>query len=109
MDQPAYEPINDIFCIHNGFDKDETFKTNLMFGDLILDITDKDHIVGIEVLNASMFFKDFGITQSMLNCLQGSSFSSRQTKSGSMIEIHFKFKDRQITIPTLIAIPEMCG
>jgi len=54
-----YDKEHDMFAIHNGFSQDEDFETNLEFGDLILDISTKKRIVGIEIMDASKYLKKF--------------------------------------------------
>ena len=48
-----YDAQNDIFSIHKGFLQGEHFERNDEHRDLILDISTRERIVGIELMNAS--------------------------------------------------------
>jgi uncharacterized protein YuzE len=48
-----YDEKNDILHIHSGFRPGERFKTNEVYGKVILDIADSGRIVGLEILCAS--------------------------------------------------------
>jgi len=54
-----YDKKNDIIALHQGFSQDEKFKCNIDAGDLILDISTKERVRGVEILNASEFLKEF--------------------------------------------------
>lgn len=56
-----YDAENDILFMHKGFSKYEKFKGNIDAGDIVLDMSTKGRIVGIEILNASEFLKAFKI------------------------------------------------
>ncbi len=55
----TYDKENDILAVHNGFSEDEKFKGNIEVGDLVLDLSTKMRIRGIEIMNASEYLKDF--------------------------------------------------
>jgi uncharacterized protein YuzE len=54
-----YDASNDILTIHKGFSDDEKFKGNLDVGDLVLDMSTAGRVRGIEILNASLYLKEF--------------------------------------------------
>ena len=56
-----YDKENDMFAVHNGFSKDEDFEANLEIGDLILDISTKKRIVGIEIMDANKYLEKLKI------------------------------------------------
>ena len=45
--------------VHKGFSAGERFKGNIEIGDLILDLSTKMRIRGIEILNAWEYLKEF--------------------------------------------------
>jgi hypothetical protein len=58
----SYDTQNDILALHQGFAPDEAFKGNLDAGDLIPDLSTKERVRGLEILNTSRFLRQFGIT-----------------------------------------------
>ncbi|MEK6959964.1 MAG: DUF2283 domain-containing protein [Nanoarchaeota archaeon] len=100
-----YDRENDIISIHNGFSNDETFKGNIVAGDLILDISTKSRIRGIEILNASGFLKEFAISTDTLEHLEDARFETSTKPSGITIGIFFKTKAFKHELPAKIAVP----
>ena len=49
----SYDKENDILVAHKGFSEGERFKGNIDIGDLVLDMSTKMRVRGIEISNAS--------------------------------------------------------
>jgi uncharacterized protein YuzE len=103
MKRISYDKENDLLFIHKGFYENEKFKTNIDIGDLILDLSTKKRIVGIEIINASEFLKEFGIGKSTMENMEDAKFEA-QIKPNSII-IGLKLKTKKEEIPAKIAVP----
>jgi uncharacterized protein YuzE len=99
-----YDKENDLFAVHKGFTSDEKFKGNIDAGHLILDVSTKGRIRGIEVLNAAQFFKDFKIEKEVLETLSDAEFNAKISPSGIILGITFSVKNKK-EIPMKIAVP----
>ncbi len=55
-----YDAKNDILVVYEGFPSGEKSEGNADLGRLVLDVSSKGRIRGIEVVNASVFLKEFG-------------------------------------------------
>ena len=100
-----YDSENDILTIHKGFSSDEKFKGNLDVGDLILDISTAGRIKGIEIMEASKFFKEeFSIEKEKLENIEDADFRAVIKPNSIFIGILFKSKNKEI-IPAKIAVP----
>lgn len=95
-----YEKENDILAMHKGFYTDERFKGNVDIGDLILDVSSKGRIVGIEILNASKFLKEFNLK---LNDIKTADFKTAIKHNNILISLILKFDER--IEPIKIAVP----
>jgi len=89
--------------LHKGFLRDEKFKGNLDIGNLILDISTKNRICGIEILNATKYLKDFRVDKKMLSNLKEAQFNAN--KNINSISLSLLLKSSVKTIPAKIAIP----
>jgi len=98
----SYDKNNDILVIHKGFCDDEKFKGNIEVGDLILDVSTKGRIRGIEINNTNMFLKN--ITLNDFGNIEDASFTSSTSPNGIVISLLFKFKDKT-ELPATIAVP----
>lgn len=98
-----YDEQNDILVVHNGFSSDESFETNMMYGDLIVDISTKGVIKGIELWNASEFLKSFGLTPLMLESLNAVELKTKD----QLVELSFIIKNHELPILVKVALPEM--
>ena len=98
-----YDVENDILFIHKGFSKDEKFKGNIDAGDIVLDMSTKGRIVGIEILNASEFLKAFKIGKKVLESLKDARFKTQIKCNSIMIELVFLSHEEEI--PAKIALP----
>jgi uncharacterized protein YuzE len=100
-----YDPENDILSIHKGFSDDEKFKGNIDVGELILDVSTRGRIRGVEIMNATSFFKDFSITSEMLETITNIDFNASINPSRIMLGIVVKSKNVKNEIPAKIAVP----
>ena len=101
----SYDKDNDILVIHKGFSKDERFKGNIDIGDLILDVSTKGRIRGIEIINASRFLKDFDIGRKILNNIIDVKFNASIRHNSIILGISIKAKDIKQEIPLKVAVP----
>jgi uncharacterized protein YuzE len=107
----SYDRHNDILSIHKGFSEGEKFKGCIEIGDMILDMSTKRRIRGIEILNASDylqgFFKLAGTDKKILENLVKAKF--RVTARGNslmfVLALTGMVKKRQEEIPATIAVP----
>ena len=106
----SYDKEFDILAAHKGFRRGERFKGNIEIGDLILDISSKMRVVGMEIMNASKYLKGFlepiG-TKRVLENLKDVRFTTMMkgeslTLSVTMIST-IGNKDKRI--PAMIAVP----
>lgn len=100
----SYDEKNDIFVLQKDFTKDETFKGNLDAGDLVLDISSKGNIRGIEIINATHFLREFGITPEMMRSASKGNFTAQVRTNGITICITL-MADQQIH-PAIIVVPQ---
>lgn|SRR3989338_6920676 len=100
----CYDREMDLFAVHKGFAQNEKFKTNIDAGGVILDISNKGRIRGIEILNCSKFFKGFNIKQKTLHNLYDATFEAVIKSSRIFLAITLKTKDVE-EISTKIAFP----
>jgi len=98
-----YDKNNDILALHKGFLQDEGFKGNLDAGDLVLDISTKGRVRGVEIFNAVSFLKEFGVTGKILNTLKDASFNAVVRPASISLGIIFKSAEREI--PAKVAVP----
>lgn len=77
----------DIFALHTGWKDDETFKGNIMVGDVVLDVSTKDVIRGIEILNAVDFFDALGVDESFLRTVDSAELRVDQRKDSCMVTL----------------------
>ncbi len=99
----SYDKEYDILTIHKGFNEDEKFKGNIDVGDLILDVSTKGKIRGIEIMNATKFFKDFNIKKSNLEDMSDANFNATIKPDSIILGIIVKSEQREI--PAKIAVP----
>lgn len=101
----SYDKENDILFIHKGFSSDEKFKGNIDAGNFILDISTKERIRGIEIMNAAEFFKIFDIDKKALENISDAEFNAKMTPSGIIVGIILKSKHLKQQIPAKIIVP----
>jgi len=98
-----YDEENDILAVHKGFSRDEKFKGNIEAGDLILDMSTKGRIRGLEIINASEFLKAFKVHKTVLTNLEDVRFKTHVRHNSIMIELVFLSQKKEI--PAKIAMP----
>lgn len=98
-----YDKENDILSIHKGFTPDEKFKGNIDAGQLVLDISTKGRIRGIEIMRATDFFKLCDISKKILETMTDARFTASMNPNGISLGIVFKVKHNEI--PAKIAVP----
>ncbi len=99
-----YDKENDILSIHKGFSSDEKFKGNIDLGSLVLDVSTKERIRGLEVINATVFFKEFNIGKKILENIEDAELNILKKPNSIIIGIIIKSKNAN-SIPAKIAIP----
>ena len=99
----SYDKEFDILFIHKGFSSDEQFTCNLDLGDLILDISTKQRVRGLEIMNASRFLKEFSIDERYLCYIQDVDFKA--ILKPQSIVISLLLKSNKMEIPVKIAVP----
>jgi uncharacterized protein YuzE len=100
----SYDPENDILAIHKGFLKDEKFKSNIDTGGLVIDMSTKGRVKGIEIMNATRFLKGFDIGKETLTGLTDADFEANAGKDSIMISLMLKAKDSKATAKIAIAM-----
>ena len=103
MKHITYDREHDLLWLHKGFDSDEAFDGNMVVGDLVLDMSTRKRVRGIEVFNASKFFGEFGVTEDILDNLAGAELSASVQPDGIVIGVVFKACNKEI--PAKIAVP----
>ena len=98
----SYDKENDILVIHKGFSAEERFKGNIDAGDLIIDISTKERVRGIEVINASRFLKEFDIKRQVLENMSDANFNA-SLKPQSII-ISMTIRSEKEELPAKIAV-----
>ena len=106
MKRFSYGARDDIFSVHLGFSADEKFRTNIVAGDIILDLPTKNRIRGLEILNAGQFFEEFGVDESMLNNLSDVELSAMQKLFGIAVRLVLKSSDKEVPIKFAVALEE---
>lgn len=107
----SYDKENDILVIHKGFSNGERFKGNIEIGDLILDLSTKMRIRGMELMNAGENLKGFlklaRFKKDVLNHVKDANFNVNirgNSMSLALILITIKSKKEQ-EIPAKILVP----
>lgn len=97
-----YDKENDIFVVHNGFEDGESFKTNEGAGSVILDISTRDRVRGIELFNASNIFSSFGMSGNDLKNIVSVNFEVKH----AVAKFDFKIMGHSKSVAVVIALPE---
>ncbi|HLD83889.1 MAG TPA: DUF2283 domain-containing protein [archaeon] len=100
-----YDKENDTLFLHKGFEDGEKFKANIDLGELILDVSTKERVVGIQIFSASYFFKEFDIEKSILENISDATFKVRMTPHGVIIGFVIKATTIKNEIPAKIVVP----
>jgi len=98
-----YDSLHDILAIHKNYLPDEKFKGNIDVGNLIIDVSSRGRIKGIEIIGVSKFF---GRPKKILKEITDAKFTARITPVSIIITIFIKSKllkqkllERDIAIP----------
>lgn len=100
-----YDEKNDILSIHKKFSDDEKFKGNIDIGKIILDVSNKERIRGIEIIDATEFLKEFNITRGILKNIEKADFRVVSNPNGIFIGLLIKAKNTPQEMPAKIAVP----
>ncbi len=100
-----YDRDNDILAVHKGFSKDEKFKGNIDVGDLILDMSTKERVKGLEIINASTYLEPFSISKKKLEAVEDIDFSASIKPDSITLAITIKTSNPKEEKPVRIAIP----
>lgn len=100
-----YDEENDILLINKGYSADEKFKGNIDVGEMVLDVSTRGRIRGIEIMKATEFFKDFGISKSILENMETARFDAVIKPNRIMIGVAVKAKSMENEMPAKIAVP----
>ncbi len=99
----SYDGLNDIFVIHKGFSADEKFKGNIDAGELVLDISTKGRVRGVEIMHATSFFKDFSIPQKVLEKIKDAQFDVSSKPNSIILSLIIKGVEKEF--PVKVAVP----
>ncbi len=99
----SYDKNNDILVIHKGFASDETFKGNIDIGDLIIDVSTRGRIRGLEIMNASSFIQEFTVKKEILPQLEDADFNADLKPNSIILTIILKSKECEV--PAKVAVP----
>ena len=95
-----YDEKNDILSLHNGFSNNDIFKSNIEAGNIILDLSDKGNIVGIEIMEASDLFDI-----SELKNISEMKFEANKNNKWINVNIIIdNFNKKSITVPSEINV-----
>ncbi len=94
-----YDSTNDILSIHKGFKNGEKFKTNIDIGSVILDMSNKGRIIGIELMNATDFFQKKSLD------ITNADFNADVTPKNIIIQLSLKVNGSSTMLPATIAVP----
>ncbi|MEK6955744.1 MAG: DUF2283 domain-containing protein [Nanoarchaeota archaeon] len=95
-----YDEKNDILSLHNGFSDNERLKSNIEAGNIVLDLSDKGNIVGVEIMEASDLFDI-----SELKNIHEIKFEANKNNKWINVNIIIDdFNKRLITIPSEINV-----
>lgn len=95
----------DIFTIQEGFAPDESFTGNAVLGDIILDVSTLGAVRGIEILNATEFFKDFGVSRRVLGRLSDARFTATVRPDSLLLSVFVTSDLSGGELPAKVHIP----
>ncbi|MFH1638154.1 MAG: DUF2283 domain-containing protein [Candidatus Woesearchaeota archaeon] len=98
----SYDKEGDILALHKGFGEDESFEGNLDSGDIILDISTKKQVRGIEIMNASTLLRGFNISKETLSAIDKAELKTSESPSG--ITVSLKLISKGTIIPAKFAV-----
>jgi len=92
----SYGKEFDVLTIHNGFEPGEKFNGNIDVWPLILDMSSKGKVKGIELFDATRFLSEFGVSEEFLESLQDAELNAKVQSTGIIIGLVLKGKDTSI-------------
>ena len=101
--QASYDKENDVLFMHQGFASDEKFKGNIDVGNLVLDVSTKGRIRGVEIMNASAFLEELRIGKKALEDMESADFTAQISHNSITITLFLKSGAQEI--PARIAVP----
>ena len=99
-----YRADVDIFYVSKGFRQDEKFLTNELFGDVVVDVSTKNEIRGVEIMNAVSFFERFGVSEDFLRSVKSGDFAVCRRDNGEFVislKMSTKEKVRTCSFPLI--------
>ncbi len=94
----SYDSENDLLALHKGFSKDEGFKGNFVAGSIVLDVSTKGRVRGIEIMDASSFLK-----KNVMARLTGARFNVIEKSNAIFVKILLKTLNSEV--PAQIMVP----
>ena len=105
--QGMYDNESDIFFIHKGFSPEESFTGNIDLGNIILDLSSKGRIRGIEIMHATQFLAGRNISKTVLHSFRRADFNIHLTNKAILITLSFEHIGS--IIPAEISVPLTAG
>lgn len=102
----SYDKKHGLLAIHNGFAEGDEFDTNIVAADVVLDVSKKGVIVGLELLNLETFLEGFlnqEETEKIIENLTDASFTAEKRAGGVFLTITFTASES--TAKTSLAVP----
>jgi uncharacterized protein YuzE len=100
----SYDKEHDILFIHKGFSQDEKFKGNINVGDLVLDMSTRGQVRGVEILNATRFLKELAMERKILQNLTSADFEARTTPDSIIISLFLKAQQEEATAKIAVSM-----
>lgn len=97
-----YDSDNDIFFAHEGFTNDEKFKGNLDLGNIILDLSTNGKVRGIEIFNASDFFREAGLDTTTLQTATDVTWKVVMKKQKIHLLLTVTIQEKEHTLPECV-------
>jgi len=94
-----YNKEEDILVIHKGFKPDEKFKGNIDLGYVVFDLSTNGRIVGVELMDASKFFKNMGFKESFLEKISDAHIKSQINPGSLVVFLMLKAGAEEMRIP----------
>ncbi len=92
-----------LLSMHKGFSSKEKFASNIVVGDVVLDISSAGRVRGVEILDLKRFLEDFTLNaQEILDNLTSASFDVAERSESVLITI--TFTTEQESFPARLAV-----
>jgi len=96
----SYDKKNGLLSLHTGFNKNESFETNVVLGDVVLDISTQGRVCGLEILDVKRFLLSFlseHEAQEIVDNLVSASFTTQSNNEHTTITLHLKTQERAVS------------